>query len=83
MSVKICFDLPESALSVLREPPEAFGRHIQEAAVAKWYEMGIVSQSKAAEILGVPRVELLRLLERYQVSACQVAETEYPMEFRP
>lgn len=83
MSVRISMEFPEEALSVLREAPEEFGQHVREATVAKWYEMGIVSQSKAAEILALSRAELLRLLGRYRVTACQVGENEYTMEFRP
>ena len=83
MTVKISIDLPEAALSVLREGPDRFGRQLSEAAIAKWYELGMVSQSKAAEILEISRSEFLRLLERYQVSACQVSEEELHTEFRP
>ena len=82
MSVKISIDLPEAALSILREGPDQFGRRMSEAAITKWYELGMVSQSKAAEILGISRLEFLRLLERYQVSACQVTEDDFSTEFR-
>jgi hypothetical protein len=51
MSVTVNVVLPEGALSVLRTGPSEFGEELKRAAVSKWYEMGMVSQSKGAEIL--------------------------------
>jgi predicted HTH domain antitoxin len=45
-------------------------------SVSKWYEMGMVSQSKGAEILGVSRSEFLDVLSRYRVSAFQVDDED-------
>jgi predicted HTH domain antitoxin len=44
--------------------------------VSKWYEMGMVSQSKGAEILGVSRSEFLDVLSRYRVSPFQVDDED-------
>lgn len=64
-------DLPESAFSFLRKEPAEFIREMKYAAVVKWYEMGEISQSKAAEIAGLSRYEFIALLNRYQVSVIQ------------
>lgn len=64
-------ELPESAFSALRKPPAEFLQEMKCAAVVKWYETGMISQSKAAEITGLSRFEFLLLLARYQVSAIQ------------
>ncbi|HEC85379.1 MAG TPA: UPF0175 family protein [Thioploca sp.] len=41
------------------------------AAVAKWYELGIISQGKGAEIMGLSREEFMLALSRLQVSPFQ------------
>ena len=64
-------ELPESAFSALRKTPEEFVREMKYAAVVKWYEAGIISQDKAAEIAGLSRYDFLRLLATYEVSAMQ------------
>lgn len=64
-------ELPESAFSALRKPPLEFVQEMKYTAVVKWYEAGMISQEKAAEIAGLSRYAFLRLLERYQVSAIQ------------
>jgi len=46
------------------------------AAAVKWYEMGQVSQSKAAELAGVSRAEFLDALTRFDVSPFQVTLEE-------
>ena len=46
------------------------------AAVAKWYELGTISQSKGAEMLGVSRAEFLEVLARYRVSPLQNDEDD-------
>lgn len=61
--------MPDGALSVLRRSPEDFAEEMKRAAVAKWYEMGTVSQSMGAEILGVSRAEFMRVLSQFRVAA--------------
>jgi len=63
--------LPESAFSALRKPPAEFIQEMKYAAVVKWYEAGMISQDKAAEIAGLSRYAFLTLLARYDVSAIQ------------
>lgn len=46
------------------------------AAAVKWYEVGMLSQSKAAEIAGVSRQQFLEALHRYNVSPFQVTPEE-------
>jgi len=53
MSTQITIDLPDDAFSALRSSPENFVKEMRLAAAAKWYEIGLVSQSKAAELCGM------------------------------
>jgi predicted HTH domain antitoxin len=76
VSVKVTIDVPEGALSALRQSPAEFGEELMRAAVAKWYELGTVSQSKGAEILGVSRAEFLEVLGKYRVSIFQNDEDD-------
>ena len=50
------------------------------AAAVKWYEMGTISQGKAAEIAGVDRAEFLNVLSRYRVSPFQYTPEELAEE---
>jgi predicted HTH domain antitoxin len=51
-------------------------RELRLAAAIKWYELGEVSQSRAAEIAGVSRQEFLAALGRYRVSPFQYTPEE-------
>ena len=46
------------------------------AAAVKWYEMGTLSQSKAAEIAGLSRAEFIDALNRFRVSPFQYDSVE-------
>ncbi|GAB1538748.1 hypothetical protein NUACC21_14120 [Scytonema sp. NUACC21] len=48
--------LPKTVLSALRKTPDEFIKEMRLAAAIKWYELGEISQSKAAEIAGVTRL---------------------------
>jgi predicted HTH domain antitoxin len=76
VSVTVSIVVPEGALSALRRDPTEFAEELKRAAVAKWYELGMLSQSKGAEILGVSRAELFDVLSEYRVSPFQVDEDD-------
>lgn len=71
MSVHVSIDLPESAFSALKKTPEMFVVEMRLAAAIKWYEAGMISQSKGAEIAGVSRREFIDALARFKVSPFQ------------
>lgn len=73
MSTPLTLDLPDDAFSILRTSPEEFGRGLRLAAAVKWYELGRISQGKAAELAGLSRAAFLDALSRYGVSAIQSA----------
>ena len=64
-------DLPESAFSALRTDPAELGCEMRLAAAVKWYELGRLSQSKAAEFAGLSRHEFIHALARFKVSPIQ------------
>ncbi len=69
--VTVTFELPEDVLSSVRKDPERFTQELRLAASVKWYEMGLVSQSRAAEISGLSRSEFISALGRFEVSVFQ------------
>lgn len=74
--VQMTIEMPEGALASLRKDPESFARELRLAAAIKWYEIGDVSQGRAAEIAGVSRQEFLAALGRYGVSPFQYTPEE-------
>lgn len=78
--MNITIELPESLFSALRKAPTEFVQEMRVAAAAKWYELGEISQGKAAEIAGLSRSEFIHALARYQVSVLQYSAEELAEE---
>lgn len=69
--VRMTIEVPEGALAALHQDPQGFAREMKLAAAAKWYELRLVSQGRAAEIAGVSRAEFVDALARFGVSPFQ------------
>jgi len=69
--VQVEFD--SDVFSTLRRSPEEIAREMRLAAVIVWYAQGRLSQSRAAELAGVSRAELLDALSASGVSVSQEA----------
>jgi predicted HTH domain antitoxin len=78
--VTITLKFPDSAFAVLRKSPSEFAHAMKIAALVKWYEEGLVSQSKAAEIAGISRHEFMEHLYLYKVSPYQLHSGELENE---
>lgn len=79
-NVNVSIELPRSVLSTLRLEPESFGKELRLAAAVKWYEIGMISQSKAAEVAGVSRADFLTALGRFSVTPFQYSTEEIRAE---
>ena len=73
-------EMPDTAFAVLRKSPPEFAEAMKIAALVKWYEEGIVSQSKAAEIAGISRQQFLEQLYAHNVSPYQLTPGELENE---
>jgi predicted HTH domain antitoxin len=82
MSVVLKLDMPEGVFSAVRKSPVEFVTEMRLAAAVKWYEMGLVSQDKAAEIAGLGRADFLFSLARFKVSPFQYTADEIEEELR-
>jgi predicted HTH domain antitoxin len=82
MAFQVMIDIPETSFSILRTTPEIFVKELRLAAAVKWYEIGQISQSKAAELAGVSRVEFLDALSRFNVSPFQTLPEELAQEVK-
>jgi predicted HTH domain antitoxin len=82
MSVALIIDMPETVFSAIRKSPSEFAAEMRLAAAVKWYEMGVVSQEKAAEIAGLTRADFIFSLARFSVSPFQSTADEITEDLR-
>ena len=64
--VTVSFELPEDVFSSVRKDPDSCAKELRLAAAVKWYEMGLISQGRAAEISGLSRSQFISALGRFR-----------------
>ena len=62
-------DITDELLAAMPQDPAA--HELRVAAAALWYEKGLISQGRAANIAGLSRAEFMLALNRYGVSPFQ------------
>lgn len=68
--------LPADVFAITRTDEVNFVREFRLAAAVKWYEIGMVSQERAAALAGLSREGFLLGLTRFKVSPFQVSADE-------
>lgn len=64
---QLMIEVPEEVILSEKMTDEAFAREMRMLSAVKLFELGRLSSGRAAELAGVPRVEFLLSLGRYQV----------------
>jgi predicted HTH domain antitoxin len=83
MNQHVTLEVPEDAVRIFGErDADRFAREMYETAVVKWFDEGLISQGKAAELLGITRGELFDVLWRHKVSPIQMTPEELEEEFK-
>ncbi|MEO5334060.1 MAG: UPF0175 family protein [Magnetococcus sp. YQC-5] len=56
--------VPEASMAALRRSPVEFAQEMKLAAAMLWYQQGLLSQERAAELAGLNRRDFIRALAR-------------------
>jgi predicted HTH domain antitoxin len=73
---QITLEIPESVLPTEVGDDASFARELRLLAAVKLYELGRLSSGRAAELAGIPRIEFLLSLGRYNVFPLQAELNE-------
>ena len=76
MSKTLRIEIDDEVLLGLQKSPDQLALDIRLAAAAKWYELGYLSQGKAAQVAGLSRAEFIASLARFSVSPFQETEKD-------
>ena len=74
--MKLVLEVPESALSSLRQTPGGLSARLLLMAAAKLCELGEISQERAAELAGLSRHGFLAAISQLGVSPFQGVEED-------
>lgn len=76
----VSLEIQATTFAALGESPDEFVSEMRIAAAVKWYELGKLSQGKAAEVAGLSRAAFIEALSRFKVSPIQITDAELAKE---
>ena len=76
MSQVLEIEVPDDVLLGLQKDNKGLAKEMRLAAAVKWYELGLITQGKAAEVAGLSRAAFIDQLSRYKVSPLQETPAE-------
>jgi predicted HTH domain antitoxin len=76
----ITIEIPDDIPLAFAASEEDLSRQVRLAAAIFWYDQGLISQGKGAELAGLTRVEFIDALGRANVSAIQTSVEELRAE---
>jgi predicted HTH domain antitoxin len=82
MPTTVEIELPNDTFAALRRSPDEVAQEMRLAAAVKWYEVGELSQGKAAELAGLSREAFIGALGTFGVSAIQTRPEEIEQDLR-
>jgi predicted HTH domain antitoxin len=78
--VTVTLEFPEQLCASLHRSPRELMEDIRLAAAIDWYNRGLISQGRAAELAGISRSQLLDALAERKIEAVQVTPDELQEE---
>ena len=76
MSQVVEIEVPDELAAALQRDASELGGEMRLTAAVKWYELGRLSQGKAAEVAGLSRAAFISELARFGVSPFQETAAE-------
>lgn len=76
MSRTLEIHMADEVFLAMQEDVESLGSELRLAAAVKWYELGRLSQEKAAQVAGLSRAAFIAELARFRVSPFQETAAE-------
>ena len=80
MTQTVEWQVEEEVLAAFRREADEYGAELRLAAAVKWYELGRISQERAAQVAGLTRRDFLFALSHYRVSPFQTNTAELEEE---
>jgi len=71
MTRTVCMEMDEDIFLSMNKSPEELAEEMRLAAAVKWYELGTISQERAAQLSGLSRAAFMGALSKFGVSPFQ------------
>lgn len=66
-TIQVSINLPRDLVGALDIPPSHLAPYLQEVIALELFRQGRISSGKAAELLGLCKLDFIRLLSKYNI----------------